>query len=414
MIPRTTQELIQAIAPQVDALLGNNPLLDPVANQSNNLVKLLTIAMGGQAELEQRIEAIKFLSQARYLDGEQLDLLAAGKCLTRSECTTSKALLVVSGEDCAVLQAQSQLTDSLGRAWSVTEDITLSGNGSACAFGVGVVEATVCGCWNLKEGELAFDNSNTPNIYSATNSVMLEKGGDLESDDSLRNRLMNTGPLHLIQGTSDSLKSALLQLSGVNFARTLQGEFCGQTGSMVVVHGGLDADICQAILNNGVLACSLIGNVECNSSCFSGVRFQRPCPVFIDIFVSLNCDCPTITEEQAQSIILAQAGSVARTNKIVSSTFLKLHSDIESVRLKVRRPTLGCGEITFTDPITDEVINWNTEDPSGLCGSVSECDNESQIYSQTIRLPEFEMPILGNVTFSTCDPVNVVECASCG
>jgi len=412
MTARTVEELLQSVSSKIDTVFGNSPLSNPTANASNNLVKLVQMVMIGQAELEKRIEAFQFQYQQRFIENDALDYLASTKCLERLEDTTSKALIAITGEDCALLQQGSILLDEIEREWFVTEAVTLTTNGSTCAFGFGVVEASASGCWFLKDGELTFDNSNTPSIYSATNIMMLEKGGAVESNDAFRDRISNTGVLSMINGTDDRLQSLLSQVDGVNFARVDSGTFCGETGGLAVVSGGLDSDICETLRLQGSLTCSLLGDTSCDTNCFDGIRFQRPIPVKVDILVTLNCDCPVITQSEAESMILAQSTNFSSSTKISGSTLSKLHPDIEHVQFKLIRREIGCGlDETYIDPFSGDEFDFFTSQAFGINAGVTDCQNESNEYLGTAKFPIYEMPVMNEITFTDCPKVG--QCNPC-
>lgn len=411
MIPRTLDELLQSVAGKMQAWIGNNPLNNPVSNRSNPLVKLVTAVMQGQYELEKRTESFSYSARVDMLSGDALDTAAGRRCITRKRCVTTKYLITVFGDDCAVMPAGSVLYDSQGREWNVVEDINLKTNGSIFASGTGIAESSECGCWLLNNGDLFIERDNFIGITSATNVFLLEKGGEEESDEALRNRILNTGPLATIKGTVDHAVAALMAVDGVNFVRTYHGDLCDESGFMFVVHGGNCIDICEAIRLNGGSSTALLGNTICRTDCFDNIKFQQPCPVKLNIELTLNCDCPVITQEQAEMMVRSIAARVARLSRVSSSLFSKLHPDIESARLSVVcfneiviDPVTGDQSYApYIDPITDEEKTIETD---------SFCDTNCRVIgpTNTIKLNPWEFPVIGDVTFAECVGASGVNC----
>lgn len=409
MISRTLDELLADVAAQMQAWIGNNPLANAVVNRSNPLVKLVTAVLRGQVDLEKRLAAFKNLSNLNNLSGEFLTYAAGKKCIERKVCVKTKYLITVWGDDCAVLPQGAALIDAQGRSWTVSESITLSGNGTLCASGTGTVESSECGCWIVDIGTLSLDGEHL-GISSATNSFLLEKGGEEESDEALINRIYNKGPLANIAGTADNAIAALAALDGVDFVRTYQGDLCGESGFMFIVHGGNDADICETIKLKSGSACNLLGDTECSADCYNSVRFQKACPVKLCIEILLNKDCPRITKEQATAMIMTQAKDLAYKSKLSGAMLSKLHPDIEDVKLSIKKPPLFACDEMIIDPITGDEVNFGNQE-CGLCVAKSECIGDP-VYSGTVSLQPWQYPILTaeQITFRECEAAEAVEC----
>jgi len=413
--PSTLDELLIKTSSYMNNTFGDNPLADPSNNRSDPLVKLVTGVLLGQVELEKRFDALKNASNAKFLEGEALEFYANQKCLPRKQNTRSRVQIVVTGEDCAILQQGFILKDDQGRDWEVENDITLQTNGTGCAFGVGIARASDFGCWLVQEKEL-FLSEESDAISDATNTIQLEKGGVLESEDAWRNRLFGSGIYTNINGTLDNLLAAINELDGVNFVRGDNITDCnGNNGAMLVVHGGNDAEICQVFFKKSGITCNTFGNVSCETAlCDGGTpSFQRPCPVQISVRVSLSCGCISTTEDEIRSIILANASFYAKSRTISAKQILKLHREIESVQIRAQRIELSCVEATIVDPISQQILPFSTEETQGFCRGVTFCENAIQPWTNTIKLPLYEYPIVNTVEFADCIDENSADCIAC-
>lgn len=397
MTPQTPEQILTDLAAEIQADWGPTPLQDPVANRSDNLVRLVSHWAVSISDLQWAFEAFIQRNNIAALEGELLTAAAAVRGITRKTGALSKTTIMVTGLNGTTLPAGSELMDRFGMNWITQSDIKLSPKGAGCAFGQGVACAETSGSFTLFPGELRYDNIATPYINAATNGIMLEIGGEQESDDALRNRILNRGPLSLISGTSDAALSAIYAVDGVNFARYEQVETCDGSGWMFVVHGGNDAEICEAIKRHaGLGVCALLGDNSCESHC-ADVHFQRACPVLTCLKITLSCDCPEPDENTIKSQILSAAPSLALENRITAKDIARLSDQIIKVEFSTKkRPLYACIDQdtpTIIDPVDDTEIPFASTNPCGICAGVIECA-ENEEFLPCAQFHPWEYPII--------------------
>lgn len=391
LTPQTPSEILAAYAIELATKWGPTTLDDPVSNRADNLVRLMSMSALSLSDIEAKVEALVLTQDPNNLEGASLTAYAAARGVQRLTGTSSKAVLVVTGQQGAVLAAGSKLVDRFGSDWSAQSDVILESSGAGCAFATGVVCSDVVGNFMLGDDELVYDNTTTPFIFAATNGQILELGGSIESDSALRNRLLNRGPLANVNGTKDNAIAAILELNDVNFARfDFATSECLGSGPMFVVHGGDSSQICDTITLKSGVACNMIGEVECGSC--TDVRFQRPCPLLLCIEITVNVDCPITSQEVLTQIIISIGPDIARQTKIRARDIANLSQDIDSVRFRVKRPLLmECLDDApiYIDPIDGSQIKFGTQNPYGLCAGGIDCDEGGFFNSISINLWEY-------------------------
>ncbi len=273
----------------------------------------------------------------------------------------------------------------------------------------------VAGTFQLNDDELVFDNSTMPFIFSASNGMMLEIGGAVESDESLRNRLQNQGPLANVLGTVDNAVSALYAVDGVTFVRFANVETCIGNGPMFIVYGGRDSDICETLLKRSGATCSMVGESACGSC--NDIRFQRPCPVLLCIEVTVNDDCPLLTDDAIRSIIMSVAPNIAKQTKLRANDIAKLQGDIDSVRFAIKKPELhGCPEQStqvYNDPLSNTPLRFATSNPFGLCGGQVDCGTPPTfVNSVTLNPWQYFIMDASQITFVRA-PKPTSDCVVC-
>jgi len=422
LIPKTPQEILEEYGAELEKIVGPNVLQDPAGgtterpNRSSNLVRILSMAALSLNDISQKFEAIVLEQNPVNLEGVALTNFAAQRGIYRNLGTKSKTVVMVTGQQGSTLDRGSELFDRFGGKWIIEEDVNLDSIGIGCAFGMGIACSEESGNFCLREDELVYDNSLTPFIFAATNGIMLSIGGAEESDESLRNRIMNRGPLANVKGTADNAIDSLYNIDGVNFARYAFVDTCIGTGPMFIVHGGSDDLICDSLLADSGIACNMVGEQSC-SDC-TGIRFQRPCPVLLSIEVQITCYCPTQTQQSIRDLIMSLAPSIATQQRVRANDIAVISSEIDSVRFKIRRPTLittDCSPTveSFNDPIDNTPLPFATNDPFGLCKPQAACTDE-QPFVNSININPWQYFIMDSaeITFAACNEVDG-DCNSC-
>lgn len=230
--------------------------------------------------------------------GQQLDRLALISGLTRHAATHSTATVAFAGVSGTVIPAGTQVrntqTDTL---WATDGYVTIA-NGHAS---VGVTCQTP-GAQPAAAGTLSVIATPVGGVQAVTNAAAASLGRDAESDTLLRVR-RNLSVARPSNNQVDSIFAALANLEGVkrvrvyeNFEPVADANGLDPHGIAVIVDGGADEAVAQAIANNknpgsGLNAGNSFANkVQVDITTRRGsplaVTFFRP--VLIDVFVAVT------------------------------------------------------------------------------------------------------------------------------
>ena len=389
---KTPQQILIELSALIADEWGATPLVNPVANRGSNLVRLLTGSAIGLSKMQERFESALANQYIDQLEGCELTAAAQVRGLIRKSDTKSKYTIIATGNECGFIPKDTKLSDSFGAKWSVISDIEMTSM-NGCYVGQGVACADDAGTQTLLDGELSLIDE-IAGVNSVTNGLLLELGGALESDQSLRNRLFNKGALSAIVGTEDYLLTALYAIDNVNFARIKRLNDCNNmSGLMIVVHGGDNQEICNTIEQqfkhgSGVL----LGDTSCPSSCVSGIKYQEACPVIIEVMITLACDCPVLSKASIITAIMKNASKIAQQITVKNCI---VGCGVEGVdRIEVRKkkmPLATCSQGEITDPFTNQEIDMTVDSGCSICGHEDNCPSE---FAGSTKLNVWEYGIL--------------------
>lgn len=147
-----------------------------------------------------------------YATGESLDLLLPLVSMSRLEATASTVVLTLSGTEGTVIPEGSQVVDSDGNLWSLTESVTLdsegTGEGHAACDELGAIMAPIGTITEIATVVEGWDG--------VTNEVAATAGRNLETDAELRERRKEMVSIKN-NGGYDALHRAVLEIGGVTF-----------------------------------------------------------------------------------------------------------------------------------------------------------------------------------------------------
>ena len=193
--------------------------LEPDLNVSNDTeigarLQSLAEACAAQSVNASAIEANIF---PQTCDSTSLELHAEARLGTgaRKSATKSSGIITISGTIGSTASAGDTLTHAEGATFQLTEDITLS-----ATTGTVEVESTSTGeSSNLAVGEtLTFDSPASGINSTATISTACSGGEDQESDDELRERLINAWQNPLAGGRASDYWQWAMSIEGVGSA----------------------------------------------------------------------------------------------------------------------------------------------------------------------------------------------------
>lgn len=269
----TLDELLVDAETKLSALLGGaTALSNPSLYASDPFVQAVLVALGGQADLDAKIEA-KFNSyNINTVSCECIDAVASLMGETRHVNKPTTVSIVISGVDGLTRPANTQFTDSTGNTWILDNDITIE-NG----IGFGQAISSSSGEFNVAAGDLYLTN-DVSGINIATNSGVVELGFVEESCEQFRERLLTENIL-APETESTVIKMLEAESDYVKFINDYPD--CDGTGCLgkgFVIRGGnavIQADIIRdyAPLNYTTLS----GNLSIPYDNCEDVKIIRPC-----------------------------------------------------------------------------------------------------------------------------------------
>lgn len=217
-----------------------------------------------------------------YARGNSLDLLLPLNGLTRIGATHSTVTLTLSGDADSVIVAGSVAKDAADNRWITQQDAVIGVDGTvsvpARAENSGHITAGI--------GAIYLIGTPTAGWVSVTNPAPAVPGRNVESDAELRERRLASVE-NVSIGVLQSMVGSIYEISGVsrvtiyeNADGTVDSHGIPAHSICVVVHGGADAEIANAIYAKKSPGCGLYGDVTVNIVDPFGstvaIKFMRP------------------------------------------------------------------------------------------------------------------------------------------
>ena len=242
------------------------------------------------------------LSEAAYnafnpsaATGNALSALVQINGITRASATPSSVSLDLTGTNTTVVPLGSLVSTASGLQYATDADVTI-------AAGVAVVGATavVAGATVSLTGTVTTIVNPIVGWATVNNPSDATVGTDEESDSALRIRRAKSVAF-ASQSLFESLFSAVANLDGVIQTVVLENDSNATDGNgqephsvQVLVDGGDDTEIAEAIFNEKCVGISTVGSTTIGVLDSIGVShdisFQRPTTVDIYIIVNLTTD----------------------------------------------------------------------------------------------------------------------------
>lgn len=208
-----------------------------------------------------------------------------------------------------------------------------------------VVDAVVRGTnpGPITESENDINIIATPSLYwdHVWNPFAASPGSFRESDEDLRIRFRNT---KFQRGTNiiESLYTALYDINGVSEVKIIENDsdIVDEYGNpahsfMVLVQGGLNSAIAQAIWRNRPVGIRSNGDISVNIlDSFGYIRevlFSRPSylPIYVEMSLTKGLEFPVDGEDQIREAIIRQVNSYGIGDDVIYS---RLYTPINSVQ----------------------------------------------------------------------------------
>ena len=266
--------------------------------------------------------------------GVFLDSLAALTGTTRRWATHTLVLCTVTGSPDTTVPAGSLARTKAGDTFALTNDAVIGANGTVQAFfqaqESGPVPCEVGTLTQIMSPVLGWETVNNPSVAAL--------GTDAESDTSLRQRRQQQ--LYRGEALLESIKSSVRQVEGVlsvygyenytSAVETIDGISIQPHSIYIVVDGGKDEDIAEAIYENKSLGCGYTGTEEVTvKGAFDvpyKVAFNRPDYKPIQISVTVEAPSTSVAVDIEQSV--KNALSAWAAGKISGISGLDLGVDV--------------------------------------------------------------------------------------
>lgn len=160
--------------------------------------------------LEEGIEDVYNAFRRPSAEGAALDNLGLLLGVPRLPATKSTAPGTLTGTPATVIPAGSRVRIELGTFWTVRDEATLDGGGSA----VVVLEAEDTGPVEANTGTITVIVDSVAGWDTVTNTASATLGRDLETDTAYRLRLRDAADGE--GGTDEDIREALLEVDGVS------------------------------------------------------------------------------------------------------------------------------------------------------------------------------------------------------
>ncbi|MDB4461453.1 baseplate J/gp47 family protein [bacterium] len=372
----TLDELLVDAETKLSGLLGGaTALSNPSLYASDPFVQAILVALGGQADLDAKIESKFNNYDINTVSCNCIDTVASLVGETRHVNKPTTVSIVISGVNDITLPANSQFTDSTGNTWILDSETTIE-NG----IGFGEAISSSSGEFNVVAGDLSLTNS-VSGINIATNSGVIDLGFVEESCEQFRERLLTQNIL------APETESSVLKLleKEADFA-TFISDYpdCDGTGCLgkgFVLRGGDETTLANIIRDYSPLNyMTLAGNTSIPFDNCEDVKFIRPCGVGIQIKYTASKE---ITDEEFSEIICENNSSLY--NKNFSSI-----DCLTSISFRVVRsssPALECGDPETADGC-GETVDLLSED----CPCVQE-ECSSPDFKPCAVLNSWEYPV---------------------
>lgn len=268
----TIESELALIESKLQSALGESTVLsDPENNAASPLTQLgLYLATMGN-DTKQRLDNLKKVLNLKTLPCDLLDQIAPLIGFQRQVSGIQPKQLIVFYADYGfVLPSGTEMIDGLGRSWFVDNDYP-SYNGLGHGYAKGSINYT-----SVQPNELSLA-SHLSAIKEITNVIEVNAGSPSESCEDFRKRLLNEKP---VPETESFLFSKVRKFANdVKLTKEIPDCIEGVGDLGIVVNGGDDNDVANAILESApVNVAKIRGNEQVAIGC-NNVRFIRPCPV---------------------------------------------------------------------------------------------------------------------------------------
>lgn len=331
-----------SVSDVLDALVASfeTNIGDELPDAQASMLRTLYLPVAEQiVELQDDAGLVLDSSQIDYATGTGLDLLTALIGVPRRDATKATGTVAFSrssaaGQDYTIpagTRVQTESTDPV--AFETDSEVTLTTGSTSVDAAVTALVAEQDG--NVAAGTVTVLLSSVPGVESVENAADMSGGADGESDAALRKRAKDS----VAQGKSATAKAlieAVEEISGVTkvdiFINNTGQDNTGSGGLPdhsfeLIVDGGADADIGQAILDTMAAGATPYGGASGSAVTFSAslpsgqtedVSFSRPISVTLYVEAEIEVTDEYVGDSVVMDNIVGYLGGVLTDGQTVS------------------------------------------------------------------------------------------------
>lgn len=238
-----------------------------------------------------------------YATGEYLDAIGAFYGVARKGATRTRVLATIGGVDGTVIPAGSLAKTTAGDEFYLENAVTIPNSGNTTAYFL----SSETGAIPCVVGTLTEIVSQTIGWETVSNPSAAVLGAELESDFEYRKRIKaarytGVAILDAIRGKLqlvDNVKSSFVYDNGTNSTITYDGISIDPHSLLIVVDGGTNADVAEAIFKSVSAGCgyTAISGQSVTESVVDGsygvsynITFNRPDVLDFDVVIDVRAN----------------------------------------------------------------------------------------------------------------------------
>jgi len=330
---------------EIHAAIRASPALNPngrvLLDETSVLGVIAAIVASKHAELNELVLAVYASAYKASAEGDALDALAALIGVVRAAAASSTTDLSFTGTDGTIIPSGTRFSDAerTDLEWITVETVTI-----VAGVAVADAQASITGPVAANAGTIEKIITPVAGLTTVTNVADARAGRDIQTDESLRQTMDDL--LYAVgSGTTGAIRSAVLAVPGVlegfvfeNVADATNSFGVPPHNVEVVVDGGLDEDLAQAIYDNkaaGTGTYSATGDgdwaVDINGEDVA-INWSRPIDVLIWVYVEIetNGDNTTVSDD-SKTAAAAFGNELAIGAKVRRSRFIHPIEVVSSV-----------------------------------------------------------------------------------
>lgn len=280
-------DIRDSLVEEMRAIYGNDIYLD---NDSQDYQMICAFALMAYDVQQALLLAYNNISPATAT-GTGLDRVVALNGIRRAKASYSTCLVKLTGTAGTTI-SNGVVQDSRGIQWRLPEQITISDNGTATALAT----CTTIGRITAATGDINTIVTPTRGWTSVINDVPAIAGVNQETDSALRakQRISTANPSNTVfEGTIGAIANVdgVVRYAAYENDTNTERDGLPPHSITMVVDGGTDQDVAQAIYLHKTPGCYTNGDIEVNVSgslTDIPIRFYRPHYVEVVVTVSIK------------------------------------------------------------------------------------------------------------------------------